>query len=188
MKALIFGLGNPGTEYDNTRHNFGKMCVENFALHHNLTWTKFNNHGDFCKMKINDNEIFLLKTTAIYMNDSGILCKEFVDYFKIPTEEIIILYDDMDYALGAFRLKTTGSGGGHNGVASVLKYLNTNKLNRIRLGIGRTTSDNMKNYVIGKFTKQEMPIVNNVVETVSHDVLEEWLKNLNFDRLMTKFN
>lgn len=188
MKALIFGLGNPGREYDNTRHNFGKMCVEKFVEEHNLAWTKFNEHGEYCKLKIDDNEIFFLRTSSLYMNESGILSREFVDYYKIPVQNIILLYDDMDYKLGTFRLKTNGSGGGHNGVASVLKYLNTNILNRIRLGIGRTSNENMKNYVIGKFTKDELQIVHNVIKIVSEEVLEDWIKTLNFDKLMTKYN
>ena len=186
MKSIIFGLGNPGKEYDNTRHNFGRKCVEGFVQTNNLVWKTFNSHGEFAKWNINENEIYFLKTSTLYMNESGIFVKEVLDYFKVEVENVIIIYDELNFELGEVKLKLSGRAGGHNGMKDVIKYLNTMDVKRIRLGIGRPNYD-IKDYVLAKFNEHQLKIVNEVVNKVKQ-IIDDFSNSFNFLKLMNKYN
>lgn len=186
MKWVIFGLGNPGEIYKNTRHNLGRDLLDEFAKKNNEIWKKFNIHGEYFKIKNNDNEIFFLKTTTLFMNESGILIKEFIDFYKIDTNNIIIIYDEMDYPLGQFKLRENGSGGGHNGMKDIIKYLNTSDIKRIRIGIGRPKF-NVKDFVLGKFGSNEKAIIDKVKNELIK-IIELIINDENFKTIMNKFN
>ena len=186
MKSIIFGLGNPGKEYDNTRHNFGRKCVEDFVQRNNLAWKTFNTHGEYAKLSVNEHEIYFLRTTSLYMNESGIYLKEFLDYYKVEVEDVIVIYDELNYQLGEIKLKISGSAGGHNGMKDVIKYLNTMDVKRIRLGISRPNSD-IKDYVLARFNNHEIKIVDNVINKVN-EIINDWTNSYNFLKLMNKYN
>ncbi len=189
MKAIIFGLGNPGTMYDNTRHNFGRKCVQEFIDKNNLTWITFNNHGEYSKYNHNGDEIYLLRTTNLFMNESGLLIQEFANYYKIDKNNIIILYDDMDTSVGKLKLKLMGSAGGHNGMKDVIKCLQTNEIKRVKLGINRPTDPNeIKNYVLAKFKHDEIQEINKIIKLIIDNVLVDYVNGISFEKLMSKYN
>ena len=118
---LIVGLGNPGKEYENTRHNIGFMVVDNYLSVSNVNWQlKFN--GLYTNIIINNEKVHFLKPST-YMNLSGRAIKECSNFFKIDVKDILIIHDDLDLPLGKYRLKTNSSAGGHNGIKSVIEEL-----------------------------------------------------------------
>ena len=121
---LIVGLGNPGREYENTRHNVGFMTIDNYANNNNITIDKQKFDGLFVKTNIKGIDIILLKPLK-YMNLSGEVVKKFVDFYKINIEDILIINDDLDMQLGKIKLKSKGSSGGHNGLKNIENHLNT---------------------------------------------------------------
>ena len=180
---LIVGLGNPGEEYDNTRHNIGFMVIDNYAKQNNLKFSKKNN-GLFCKV-INDNSFILLKPLS-YMNLSGTVIRRFVDYYKIKNEDILIIQDDLDMPVGKIKLKYKGSSGGHNGIKNIIENLNTNCFPRFKIGISNNKEIDTKDYVLGKFSKEERDKLNKII-AFSEDIINDFL-NTNFERLMSKYN
>ena len=187
MKTIIFGLGNPGDEFNNTRHNYGRMCVEDYVSEHNLEWKNFQNCGKYAKFNQGDNEIYLLISTSYYMNNSGELIKKFADYFDVPYENIIILHDDMDFPVGSFKIRAKGSGGGHNGMKNVVLMLGTADIKRIRLGIDRPKYDE-KDYVIAKFKPQELTTIKQTINEINNTILPKWFSDGRFDLLMNLYN
>ena len=128
---LIVGLGNPGKEYEKTRHNIGFMCVDNFV--DNSKWSeKFN--GLITEISYNGEKIVFLKPTT-YMNESGISVRKVMDYYNLESSDILIIHDDMDIDLGKYKLKQKGSSGGHNGLKNIEHQLGTINYKRIKIGI-----------------------------------------------------
>ena len=128
---LIVGLGNPGREYINTRHNIGFYCLDLFAREINATFKdKFN--GMYAKVKINNQDVILLKPLT-YMNLSGECVREFVNYFKIEPKDILVIHDDLDMEIGRIKLKENTSSGGHNGIKDIISKLATEDFKRLKL-------------------------------------------------------
>lgn len=176
---LIVGLGNPGKEYEQTRHNAGFMCIDKYAKKYNLTFKeKFN--GLYTKY----NDVILLKPQK-YMNLSGEVIKKYIDFYKIPIENILIIHDDLDIELGKIKIKYKGSSGGHNGLKNIELNLNTKQYKRIKIGISKNNINKI-DYVIGKMPKEEYNILNKVTDKVV-DIIDDYLK-LTFDNLMNKYN
>ena len=180
---LIVGLGNPGKEYETTRHNVGFMCVDNYLKNNNLkTKEKFN--GEYAEATINNEKVILLKPLS-FMNNSGTIVKKYAEYFKINVEDILIIYDDMDFELGTYKLKPFGSCGGHNGIRNIIDNFKTENIKRLRIGISRTNNDKI-DYVIGNFSKKELEIINfTIIKT--EDIIKDFA-NLDYENLMSKYN
>jgi len=151
---LIVGLGNPGSEYENTRHNAGVWFVEQLATQYNETWqkeTKF--HGLVSKFSIDGHECRLLIPTT-YMNNSGRAVAAVANYYKISPEEILIAHDELDVPVGTVRLKFNGGDGGHNGLKDIFKSLDSKKFYRLRIGIDRPKNINsIVDYVLERPTR-----------------------------------
>lgn len=180
---LIVGLGNPGKEYTITRHNVGFLAVENYAIINNLkNKEKFN--GIYYETKINSEKVLLLKPLS-YMNLSGIVVKKYIDYFKIKLEDVLIIYDDMDFELGELKIKPTGSSGGHNGIKNIIENLGAEDIKRIRIGISKKAGKK-KDYVLGNFTKSEKEKIDKIIK-FSEDIINDFVK-LSFSDLMNKYN
>src|SRR3954452_17472744 len=128
---LIVGLGNPGKEYENTRHNLGFVIIDQLASKLNVGLNKKKFNGLYYQTS----EYILLKTQT-YMNNSGECITAFLNYFRIPTDNLLVIYDDIALPLGKFRYRNQGSAGGHNGIKSVIEKLGTNRFKRLRVGIG----------------------------------------------------
>lgn len=182
---LIVGLGNPGKEYENTRHNVGFMVVDNFLKSNNIYGEKRKFDGIYLKANINGHEVMFLKPQK-YMNLSGEVVRKYVDFFKIDISDVLIINDDLDLELGSIKLKYKGSSGGHNGLKNIEFNLGTNEYKRFKVGISNDKRMDTKDYVLGKFSDDEMKIVNKVLG-ISKNVLDDFL-NIDFEKVMSKYN
>ena len=176
---LIVGLGNPGLKYENTRHNIGFIAIDKYL--NNISFkSKFD--GEYYVDNLKD--VIFLKPMK-YMNFSGEVVKKFVEYYKIVIDDILVIYDDMAFELGTIKIKPDGSYGGHNGMKNIIDLLGNNNIKRVRVGIGRNSFD-MKDYVLGKFSKKEILILDDVMKKVIN-IIDDYLI-LDFDKLMNKYN
>ena len=182
---LIVGLGNPGREYNKTRHNIGFMCIDKLCEYFNvsLDLNKFN--GSYTQFNYNGEKIILLKPGK-YMNLSGEVVRDFVNFFKIDINDILIICDDLDTQVGNFRLRYKGSSGGHNGLKNIEQNLSTKDYKRIKVGISNNKNIDTKDYVLGKFTKEEMDLINPIIDKMP-SIIEDYLK-IPFDNVMNKYN
>ena len=182
---LIVGLGNPGKEYENTRHNIGFIFLDYFAEVHKISIDKEKYNGLYVQTIINDEKVILLKPLS-YMNLSGEVVKRFVDYFKIDINDILIINDDLDMTFGKIRLRPDGSSGGHNGLKNIALHLGTDKFKRLKVGISNDKSVDTKDYVLGKFSKEEKEIIEGLKEEIN-DILSDFI-TMDYDKLMCKYN
>lgn len=182
---LIVGLGNPGKEYEDTRHNAGFKFIDEYAKSKGLTFNQNKFKGLYTTFINNGEKIILLKPQK-YMNLSGEVVRDFVNFFKIKTDDILIICDDLDTPLGKIKIKYKGSSGGHNGLKNIEQNLNTNEYKRIKIGISNDKNEDRINYVIGKMPKEDLNKLNEVTSR-SPEILEDYL-NLKFDNLMNKYN
>ena len=182
---LIVGLGNPGKEYEDTRHNAGFKFIDEYAKSKGLTFNQNKFKGLYTTFINNGEKIILLKPQK-YMNLSGEVVRDFVNFFKIKTDDILIICDDLDTPLGKIKIKYKGSSGGHNGLKNIEQNLNTNEYKRIKIGISNDKNEDRINYVIGKMPKEDL---NKLNEVTSHspEILNDYL-TLKFDNLMNKYN
>ena len=179
---LIVGLGNPGKEYEKTRHNVGFMCVDNYV--DNLSWKeKFN--ALYTEFMIDGEKVLFLKPLT-YMNLSGQAVKCFVDYFKVEISDLLIIQDDLDLPVGDIRLKVNSSAGGHNGIKSIISELNSDKFARLKIGIANNKNYDTKDYVLGKFSEEESILITKAV-SLSKDIITYFLKN-GIEKSMNKYN
>ena len=183
---LIVGLGNPGREYELTRHNIGFMAIDELAKRWSISLNEQKFKGVFGAGFVNGEKVILLKPLT-YMNLSGESIRPLMDYYKIDVDDFVVMYDDLDIPVGKLRLRMKGSAGGHNGVKSTISHLGTQEFQRIRMGIDRP-KNGMKvvDYVLGRFTSEEIPDVNHSIEKAA-DACEEWL-NKPFLQIMNTFN
>lgn len=176
---LIIGLGNPGKEYEKTRHNAG-FCVMDLIereLHASITTNKFN--GLYAKLKYQGEDVILLKPQT-YMNLSGESVRKVMDFFKIDVRDILVIYDDLDLPVGKIRLRQKGSAGGQNGVKNIIRHIGTQEFNRIRVGIGKDERIPVVDYVLGKVKKEELQdfeealvdAKNAAIHSITHDFSE----------------
>ncbi|HIK33914.1 MAG TPA: aminoacyl-tRNA hydrolase [Oscillatoriales cyanobacterium M59_W2019_021] len=174
IPKLIVGLGNPGAKYDRTRHNIGFVAVDALAKSWQIS---LSDHSKFKGIfgegaGVNGDKIRLLKP-ATYMNRSGESIQAVLNWYKLPPESVLIIYDDMDLPLGKVRMRLSGSAGGHNGMKSAIAHLNTQNFPRLRIGIGKPASDpdaDSVSHVLGKFSPAETPIVSEVLDLVANSV------------------
>jgi PTH1 family peptidyl-tRNA hydrolase len=182
---LIVGLGNPGKQYAKTRHNVGFMVIDSLLnkLGNPKLKEKFN--GLFYECDISGDKVILLKPQS-YINLSGEVINRFVNYYNIKVDDIIIINDDMDLDLGRYKLKPSGSSAGHNGLKSVEQNLKTDEYKRLKIGISNDKTIDAKDYVLGKFRKEELDTINEVIEK-SAEIIREYV-NTSFEDLMNKYN
>jgi len=181
MKVLV-GLGNPGRKYSNTKHNFGFWIIDCFLKQSSLTLQA--GKGDYHYIKNND--YFLVKPMS-YMNNSGNALLQFINYYKINIDDLLIIYDDIDLPLGMIKYKKNGGSGGHKGIESIIYQLKDDNFHRLRLGIA--TDEKMRpseKYVLSSFHKSYHIEVNNVVNK-SFDSINFYLKS-SIEETMNKFN
>ena len=165
---LIVGLGNPGSDYENTRHNIGFMVLNSLLQQENWK-AKF----DSLYVKIDD--VIYLKPQK-YMNNSGFAVKKVVDFYKIKPENILVIQDDLDLPFNTFKLKKNSSSGGHNGIKSIIELLNTNVFCRLKIGIAHNKNIDTKDYVLGKFSKEDMGILSDTYIKVSN-IVQDFINN-----------
>jgi aminoacyl-tRNA hydrolase len=183
---LIVGLGNPGKQYENTRHNIGFMILDELAKSWGVSFDKNKFNAEYAITHYNGEKYILVKPTT-YMNLSGEALRKFYDYFEIDIEDILVIYDDLDTKTANFKLKAKGSSGGHNGIKSIISHLGTEKFNRLKIGIDRPTPPmKVVDYVLGRFSKDEMVEIEKIYSK-SINCIEDFSK-MNFVELMNKYN
>ncbi len=156
---LIIGLGNPGREYANTRHNIGFEAVDALAQDYSISVTKNKFKALYGEGKVGNKKVILVKPQT-YMNLSGESVKAFATWHKIKPEDILVIYDDVSLPPGKLRIRTKGSAGGHNGIKSIIQHLGTNEFERIKVGIGEKPQGwNLADYVLSRFTNAEMKTI-----------------------------
>lgn len=185
MTKLIVGLGNPGKEYEKTRHNVGFMFIDEYAKSINKEIKKEKFTGLYADYIHNGEKIILLKPQK-YMNLSGEVVKDFVHYFDIKPEDILVISDDLNLELGKIRLRPMGSSGGHNGLKNIEIHLNTDKYKRLRIGISNNNPNNIKDYVLGKFSKKELEVLESKFESV-YDIINN-ISEDSIEKLMSIYN
>lgn len=181
---LIIGLGNPGKEYENTRHNVGFMCLDKVVAKLGVEHPKNKFQGKYYKGKLNDVDYILLYPQT-FMNLSGKSVIKFVEYFKIKPEDILVIFDDMDLPVGKVRIRAKGSSGGQKGMSDIINHLKTQEIPRIRIGISRNPKIPVVNYVLQPFSKDQAEI-HDAIETASEAAIS--FINNPLDKVATKFN
>ena len=152
---LVAGLGNPGAEYDRTRHNVGFEVVDALATEWALTWQHSKSwHALWAK-----NEKVILVKPVSYMNRSGEPLAAVANFYKVEPAQILVVLDDMALELGRLRLRTEGGTGGHNGLESIILQFGTEEIPRLRIGIGAAPTEGATDYVLGRFFEEEQPLV-----------------------------
>lgn len=182
---LVVGLGNPGKQYINTRHNLGFEVIDNIAKRLGIINWKQRDGGMYFDTYIDMARVIFLKPQR-YINLSGDVMIEFVKFFNIEISDILIISDDLDLPVGSIRLKQKGSSGGHNGLKNIENQLQTNEYKRIKIGISNNKEIDTKEYVLGKLSKEDKKTLKPVIETVS-DAVFEFVRTPFID-LMNKYN
>lgn len=182
---LIVGLGNPGREYINTRHNVGFIVIDKLLDYYNCTNIKSKFGGLYAETTINDERIIFLKPQE-YINLSGVVIKKYVNYFKISISDILIINDDLDLKVGNLKLKMSGSSGGHNGLKNIELCLGTQEYKRLKIGISNNKQIDTKDYVLGKIGNDDMDLINEIIDLCPM-IIDDYL-TMSFSNLMTKYN
>ncbi len=183
---LIVGLGNPGRKYETTKHNIGFWAVDQLSDQWNMPFQKEKWHSLVAEDIVNGEKVILLKPLT-YMNLSGEAIGAAVRFLKLPLEELIVLFDDLDIPLGQLRLRKKGSSGGHNGIKSTVQHLGTEQFNRVKIGIGRPPSYmSVSDYVLAPFPPVDHEIAADAAITAA-EAVKEWMEN-DFISSMNKYN
>jgi PTH1 family peptidyl-tRNA hydrolase len=162
---LIVGLGNPGKQYENTRHNIGFMALDKYASENNLSFKIESRFEGLITQTTYQGEKVILFKPVTYMNLSGRAIYKVVNYYKIDIDDILIIHDDLDLPTGKMRLREKGSSGGHNGLKSIIENLNTTNFKRVKIGISKNQND-IIDYVLGKFSKTEMELLDQALNSM----------------------
>ena len=181
---LIVGLGNPGKEYDGTRHNIGFAAVDYIADKYNIELNRIKFKGVFGEGFINGKKVILLKPTT-YMNLSGERIREVINVYKISNEVVIVIYDDISLEVGRLRIREKGSHGGHNGIKSIIANLGTDVFPRVKIGVG-APKGNLVSHVLGKFSEDEIEILRETIKASSEAV--SIIVNTDTKEAMNKLN
>lgn len=181
---LIVGLGNPGKQYEQTRHNIGFDVIDYMANKYNIDVNREKFKGICGEGFIESKKVILLKPLT-YMNLSGESIRELANFYKLEDDEIIVVYDDISLDIGRLRIREKGSAGGHNGIKSIIQNLGGDKFPRVKVGVGQP-KDNLVNHVLGKFSKEDREHIEKVIPVVS-DAIVEIVKN-DAKESMNKFN
>ncbi len=173
---LIIGLGNPGKQYENTRHNMGFLVVRELARMHGATLqSKPQLLGEFAKANVGGQTlIFLLPMT--YMNLSGRSVQRCVDFYKLDVSNLFVIVDDIYIPFGKMRLREKGQSGGHNGLKNIDEHLGTENYTRLRVGIGGSQTEELSDFVVGKFKKDEVEKLPGVIDSAM-EITNAWINS-----------
>ena len=161
---IIFGLGNPGQKYKNNRHNIGYMVVEELAEQINAKFKRSLVLGaQIAKLRKGDQDVILVKSRT-FMNNSGSCAKRIVAKYRAESQNVLIIYDETDLALGEIRFRQKGSCAGHRGMSSIISALGTEQINRLRVGIGGSRVQELSDYVLSDFSGREKETLDETIE------------------------
>ncbi|HHU73655.1 MAG TPA: aminoacyl-tRNA hydrolase [Clostridiales bacterium] len=164
---IIVGLGNPTLKYQATRHNIGWDAITRLSDDYNIPMN-IKAHKAICGTGFIEGEKVILAQPITYMNLSGESVRQLVDFFKVSSEDVIIIYDDISLEVGQLRIRKKGSAGGHNGIKSIIQHLGTDEFPRIKIGVGDKPGDwDLADYVLSRFNKEEQPIIREALKDAS---------------------
>ena len=160
VEFIIAGLGNPGREYELSRHNAGFLCLDILANREGFRTDRMKFKSLVADVVINGHRCLVMRPQT-YMNNSGEAIREAASFYKIPPERCIVIFDDIDQSLGALRIRRKGSAGTHNGVKSIVAHLNSDNFPRIKIGVGAKPHPDydLKDYVLGTFSKHDQDVL-----------------------------
>lgn len=183
---IIVGLGNPSREYIGTRHNIGFDAITRLSDEYNIP-LNMNKHKAICGSGYIEGQKVILAQPQTYMNLSGESVRALVDFYKVPVDNIIILYDDISLDVGQLRVRARGSAGGHNGIKNIIAQLGTQEFKRIRIGVGNKPAGwDLADYVLGRFKSEEEPIVRKALEFAAHACRDLMLEGMEYT--MNQYN
>ena len=183
---LIVGLGNPGTKYDNTRHNAGFLMLDALAEHNNCEVRRIKFKGLYGKCKIAGQNAVLLKPST-FMNLSGQSVTDAMNFFHIPPERVLVLFDDISLDVGRTRIRLKGSHGGHNGMKNIIYLSGSDQFPRIKIGVGSKPEGwDLADWVLSRFNKDEMKLLAGVADNICEAV--ELILTGHPDKAMNRFN
>ena len=184
---LIVGLGNPGRQYEATRHNMGFDVIDKLVEEYNVPQSGVKFNAMYGKGRIEGQPVILMKPLS-YMNLSGGPVRDMANYFKIdPETEMIVIYDDIDLEPGQLRIRKKGSAGGHNGIKDIIRRLGTEKFIRIRVGVGAKPKDwDLADFVLGHFSDSDRKLVDEGINDAAEAV--EMILSEGVDAAMNKYN
>lgn len=182
---LIFGLGNPGKEYEKTRHNVGFDVIQAIAEFNDFVFTGSKFGASYLEYIINGEKVMLIKPLK-YINLSGEVVKKFVDYYKVSLDDILVIHDDMDMVVGKVKFVYDSSSGGHNGIKNIELLLGTKKYLRLKVGIAKNKDVDAKDYVLGKISGEDAEILNNTYKKLLY-VVDDFV-TFSKEELMSKYN
>jgi PTH1 family peptidyl-tRNA hydrolase len=185
-RHIIVGLGNPGRQYADNRHNVGFRCVDHLASAHGLSFSRRRKRASIALGTVLRRSVVLVKPCT-YMNKSGRPVAAVTRYYRVPARRLLVVYDDLDLPLGTTRLRPSGGSGGHRGVRSIINQLGKQEFPRLRIGIGRPPGRmDPAEYVLQDFSDDEEPILERTLEQAVA-AIETWLVD-GIDEAMTRYN
>lgn len=184
---LIAGLGNPGLQYEKTRHNAGFMAADRLAQKHGAQFNKHRFDAVYADFKIGDNRILLAKPQT-YMNNSGSSVTAIMNFYKIPADRLIVMFDDITLDIGKLRLRRKGSHGGHNGIKDIIELTGTDGIMRIKIGVGERENRNydLKDWVLGKIPAEQLQELDKALDRAA--LAAEEIITRGIDSAMNKYN
>ena len=184
---MIVGLGNPGPKYSTTRHNAGFLCIENLENKLGFTVKKLKFHSLIGDARIGNSKVLVMKPQTM-MNNSGVAVGECAAFYKIPPENIIVIYDDISLAPGLLRIRRKGSAGGHNGIKSIIRHLGSENFPRIKLGVGQKPHPDydLADWVLANFPKSDIPLMRDAMDNACSAL--EFIVKGDIDGAMSKYN
>ena len=165
---IVAGLGNPGSKYENTRHNIGWLAIDRLAKREGVSVDRMKFHALTGQCVLAGEKVLLMKPTT-FMNNSGEAIEEARNFYKIPVQNVIVLSDDIHLEPGKMRIRRKGSAGGHNGLKSIIQCMGSEDFPRVRLGVGEKSNPNMDlaDFVLGKFTADEQKAIDQVLDNAA---------------------
>ncbi|MDD2446946.1 MAG: aminoacyl-tRNA hydrolase [Tissierellia bacterium] len=183
---LVIGLGNPGKDYANTRHNAGFNTIDILSKKYNIAINKIKFKAVFGEGKIGSEKVILVKPQT-FMNNSGICAREIVQFYKVPVENIIVIVDDVDIDFATVRVKAKGSSGSHNGLKSVIYHIQSDEFPRVKIGIGKKyENQDLADFVLSRFSKDEQADIEDALISAAEAVETIIKEDINI--AMNKFN
>lgn len=196
---VVVGLGNPGRNFLNTRHNLGFQAIDHLFRvmtdkfltseeknEGNFYYNKFSN-GESLYFVLEEQRVFLLKP-QLYMNNSGKCVKDFISYHQVPLSNLLVIYDDLSLPFSNIRLRQKGTSGGHNGILSLINHFGSTNILRLRLGIGQNPKIRYEDWVLQSFTQEEQQKLPEIFKKIEEIVLNWVEEKMDFQQLMSLFN
>lgn len=182
----IVGLGNPGLQYENTRHNVGFMTIDYLANKYNIDVRRLKFKSLYGQGEISGHKVMLIKPQT-YMNNSGEAIRELRDFYKFDIDKLIVIYDDIDIDFGTIRIRKKGSAGSHNGMKSIIYQIQDDQFPRIKLSIGKKPEKwDLANFVLSGFTKEEVSVLEDEIRLAVEGI--EIILGQDIDKAMNKCN